>query len=108
MKKKISPKKSPKVSKIAERAHIFFEGRVQGVGFRYTTEKLALEIGLTGWVKNVPDGRVEVLCEGDRVRIEALVEGLKNSPMGVHIRKVICNWQPSTGEFEDFSVEFYL
>lgn len=108
MKKKSVSKKASKPSKNAERAHIFFEGRVQGVGFRYTTEKLALEIGLTGWVKNMPDGRVEVLCEGDRPRIEALVDGLKNSPLGVHIRKVVCNWQPPTGEFTDFSVEFYL
>ncbi len=108
MKKKNPSKKSLKVSKTAECAHIFFEGRVQGVGFRYTTEKLALEIGLTGWVKNVPDGRVEVLCEGDRARIEALVDGLKKSPMGPHIRKVSCSWQKPTGEFTDFSVEFYL
>ncbi len=108
MKKKSSSKKTPKDLKSTERAHIFFEGRVQGVGFRYTTEKLALEIGLTGWVKNVPDGRVEVLCEGARAQIEALVDGLKNSAMGSHIRKVVCDRQEPTGEFEDFTVEFYL
>lgn len=92
----------------AERAHLFFEGRVQGVGFRYTAERLALEIGLTGWVKNLPDGRVEIVCEGARDRIEVFVDGLKCGPLGTHIRKVACGWEHPTGEFADFSVEFHL
>lgn len=108
MKKKNPPKTAVKAPRNAERAHVFFEGRVQGVGFRYTTEKLALEIGLTGWVKNMPDGRVEVLCEGSRAQVEALIQGLKSGPLGAYIRKVACDWQKPTGEFSDFSVEFYL
>jgi acylphosphatase len=91
-----------------ERAHFYFEGRVQGVGFRYTAEKVALDIGLTGWVKNLPDGRVEAVCEGPREKIEAFSEKLKTGPLGAHIRKVACDWQKPTGEFDDFTVEFHL
>ena len=55
-------KKAP----ITHRAHVFYSGRVQGVGFRYTAQALALDLGLVGWVKNLPDNRVELVCEGTK------------------------------------------
>ena len=53
-------------------AHIFYSGTVQGIGFRYTTQRFALELGLRGWVKNLHDGRVEILAEGKKELIEEL------------------------------------
>ena len=52
------------------RAHIFYSGTVQGVGFRYTARGYAVELGLTGWVKNLPDGKVEIFAEGKKENIE--------------------------------------
>lgn len=91
----------------ARRAHIFFSGRVQGVGFRYTAEKIALEIGLVGWVKNLPDNRVEVICEGSEEKICLFLDKLKQSSLGVHIKKVDHAFEKPTGEFKDFCIEYY-
>ncbi len=57
-------------------AHIFYSGTVQGVGFRYTTVGYAQELKLTGWVRNLPDGRVEILAQGDKTSIEVLCQRL--------------------------------
>ena len=91
----------------ARRAHIFFSGRVQGVGFRYTAENIALEIGLVGWVKNTSDNRVEVVCEGAEAKINLLLDKIKQSFLGPYIKKTVCDWERPTGEFKDFRVEFY-
>ena len=92
--------------KITHRAHIFFSGRVQGVGFRYTAERFALEIGLVGWVKNTADNRVEVVCEGAEAKINLLLDRIKQSFLGPYIKKTACDWERPTGEFKDFRVEF--
>lgn len=55
-------------------AHILYSGTVQGVGFRYAVEQFASELGLNGWVKNLPDGRVEILTQGKRELSEQLME----------------------------------
>lgn len=57
--------------------HVYFSGQVQGVGFRYTTRQLAQQIGLTGWVKNLPDGRVEMMAQGNDNALEDLLTGLQ-------------------------------
>ncbi len=96
-----------KIEKSEIRAHVFYSGRVQGVGFRYTAERLALELGLNGFVKNLPDGRVELVCEGPKERAESLLDKIKqNSALGPHIQKVSCAWGKPTGEYADFHVEF--
>jgi len=94
--------------KDSARAHLFYGGRVQGVGFRYTVESLAMALDLTGWVKNLPDGRVELVCEGPRDKIEALVGQIGESFLGPQIKKTALDWEKPTGEFEDFRVEFSL
>lgn len=88
------------------RARAFFSGRVQGVGFRYTAEKHALDRALTGWVKNLADGRVEIVCEGPKSEIEAFFDQLRGGHLGPHIKKTTIEWFPATGEFDDFRVEF--
>ncbi len=90
------------------RAHIFYTGRVQGIGFRYTAERLALDLKLVGWVKNLPDNRVEVVCEGPKEKVELFLEGIKESSLGPHIKKAACAWEAPTNEFKDFSIEFCL
>ena len=89
------------------RAHVFYTGRVQGVGFRYTAESIAHRIGLTGWVKNLPDGRVELLCEGPKQKIEALFFEIQTGSLGQYIQKIDCCWEAPTHKFKDFRVEFY-
>ena len=89
------------------RAHVFYSGRVQGVGFRYTAERFALELGLVGWVKNLPDSRVEVVCEGPKEKIDDFLRRLVQE-LGPYIHKTACDWETPTNEFREFSVEFHL
>ncbi len=56
-----------------KRIHVYYSGMVQGVGFRFTAEKLAKGLGLAGWVKNLRDGRVEVLCEGEEADLVSFI-----------------------------------
>ncbi len=97
-----------KETKAFERAHVFYSGRVQGVGFRYTAEALAQELELSGWVKNTRDGRVELVCEGPKEDVEMLLERIRKSAMGPHIKNADVNWKKATQEFSDFRVEFDL
>ena len=97
-----------KTLKEAYRAHVWYTGRVQGVGFRYTAEGLALNLKLRGWVRNALDGRVELVCEGPKKKIEELFSQIKKSTLGPHIKKADVSWQKPTNEFTDFTVEFYL
>ncbi len=97
--------KSKKVKDL-QRAHVYYSGRVHGVGFRYTAEGYALEIGLGGWVKNLADGRVELICEGTKTDIEKLFQQIQDGMLGRHIKKTDIRWETATGEFSDFIVEF--
>ena len=66
---------------------IFFEGRVQGVGFRYCVRQLACGFEVSGWVRNLPDGRVELQACGDAGELEHFVEAIRESELKSHIRK---------------------
>ena len=89
-----------------KRAHIFVSGRVQGVFFRDHTQRLANSLNLTGWVRNLRDGRVEVLAEGDKENIEDLIKGLKQGPPLARVKKVDVEWGDYKGEFEDFRITY--
>jgi acylphosphatase len=97
-----------KITSVTHRAHVFYSGRVQGVGFRYTAERLALDLKLVGWVKNLPDGRVELVCEGGKEKIEQLLEQIAQSSLKPVITRALCQWEKPTGEFKDFVIEFCL
>jgi acylphosphatase len=86
------------------RAHIFAFGRVQGVFFRDHTQKWASSLSLTGWVRNLRDGRVEVLAEGDKEKIEELINRLKQGPPLAQVEKIDVEWEDYMGEFSDFRV----
>ncbi len=90
-----------------KRLHVIWAGRVQGVGFRYTAEAVALELGMIGWVRNLPDGRVEVIGEGPEKALKIFLERIAEGPMRPYIRQTMVSWEPPTGEFDDFRVRFY-
>lgn len=90
-----------------KRLHVFWSGRVQGVGFRYTTESVALELKLVGWVRNLPDGRVEVISEGPEKSLKTFLGKMASGPMKPYLRKTLADWGPPTGEFDDFRIRFY-
>ena len=89
------------------RLHVYWSGRVQGVGFRYTAESAALELGLVGWVRNISDGRVEAICEGEERILKAFLNRVAQGAMKPHIRQVQADWAEAMDEFEDFRIRFY-
>jgi acylphosphatase len=88
------------------RAHVFVEGQVQGVFFRANTREEANLLGLTGWVRNCWDGRVEAVFEGGREKVEKVISWCKKGPPGALVRNVEINWEQATGEYDTFSIEY--
>ena len=89
-----------------KRLHVLYKGRVQGIGFRYKAEGIALDIGVNGFVRNLVNGDVEIIAEGGEPKLELLIKNIGESDLGRHIQKSIIEWEAYTGEFEDFRVEF--
>jgi acylphosphatase len=86
--------------------HVIVSGRVQGVAFRYFAENRANELGLTGWIRNLYDGRVEVLAEGERVGLERLLDLLREGPRMARVEELDVEWREYTGAFPDFRISF--
>lgn len=86
------------------RAHILVTGRVQGVFFRDHTRRWAASLGLTGWVRNLADGRVEVLAEGEKTNLEALIARLRQGPPAASVEEAAVTWDDFRDEFEDFRI----
>jgi acylphosphatase len=81
-------------------------GRVHGVFFRAFVESRALELNLTGYVRNLPDGTVEVRVEGERQHLEKLIESLGKGPPAARVNKVTANWSEYSGAFKNFTVRY--
>ncbi|HUI72704.1 MAG TPA: acylphosphatase [Spirochaetia bacterium] len=81
-------------------------GRVQGVGFRWSTVREARSLGLSGIVSNRPDGTVEVTAEGDSARLARLVSWLEKGPPGARVSSVDVEWLPWSGVYNGFGVDF--
>ena len=80
------------------------EGIVQGVFFRYSTRQQAEELGVNGWVRNLPDGSVECLLEGNRNAVESLMRWCHHGPPGAHVENVTAQWMEYTGDMRGFSI----
>jgi len=87
------------------RKHIFFTGRVQGVGFRYQSAAIACSMGLTGWVRNLSDGRVEMEVQGEEPKIARLILELKNTPY-IHIDRAEAENIPCDESEKKFQTRF--
>ena len=88
------------------RAHVIVEGRVQGVFFRNHTKETASRLGVSGWVKNRRDGCVEAVFEGDREKVDQIIQWCHQGPSGARVRNVSVTWGNYTGEFENFNVTY--
>jgi acylphosphatase len=86
------------------RVQILYSGNVQGVGFRYTVKSAAAGFEVTGLVRNLPDGRVELVAEGVKDELEAFQQGIRDSGLEHFIRKEEASWAGATGEFRGFEI----
>lgn len=86
------------------RVHIFISGMVQGVFFRSETRHEAKKRGVKGWVRNNPDGRVEVVFEGEQENVKELVEFCRRGPPGARVTGIDVMWENYTSEFRDFEI----
>ena len=87
-----------------ERAHVYVSGQVQGVFFRDSTREQAEQLGLTGWVKNLPDGRVEALFEGPSEKVREMVRWCKEGPSHAEVEDVDAEFEASEGGLNSFEV----
>lgn len=85
---------------------IFFSGMVQGVGFRFTAERLARRFPVIGFVRNLDDGRVEVTAEGEEATLVEFLTAIRESGMKDYVRDVEAHWSKADGSFKGFSIAF--
>lgn len=86
--------------------HVFIEGMVQGVGFRQAAARKARTLNLTGWVQNLPDGRVEAWFEGRNSELDEMLEWCRRGPALAEVRQVDSSRQPATGAHPGFEIKF--
>jgi len=87
-----------------KRAHIIISGRVQGVFFRHNANKVANKLGLKGFVRNLPDGAVEVVAEGEETKLKELLEFCRRGPLGAHVENTEVKYEEPKNEFNTFSI----
>lgn len=87
-----------------KRVEVNIRGRVQGVSFRYYTQREAKQLGLNGWVRNENDGSVSVVAEGSEDDLNRLLEFLRQGPRMAVVKDVSVNWSPATNDFADFNI----
>jgi acylphosphatase len=86
------------------RMHIYYSGGVQGVGFRYTVKSVAAGFEVVGIIRNLIDGRVELIGEGPREELEAFQKAIREAGLEHFIRKEEVNWSEATNEFRGFEI----
>ena len=89
-----------------KRMHVFYSGHVQGVGFRFTARNVASRMGLTGWVKNLRDSKVELVCEGEEKDIKSFLSAINDEFSGHYIVDTDITWERPTQEFKNFDIRF--
>ena len=88
------------------RAHVWISGLVQGVFFRWETQALAQELGVKGWVRNLPDGRVEAVFEGEEELVKRMIDFCRRGPPRARVENVEVRWEPYRGEFSEFRIRY--
>ncbi len=86
------------------RLQVFYSGRVQGVGFRYTVKRVAAGYELTGTVRNLADGRVELVAEGGRDELEAFQQGIRDAGLDGFIRQEAVEWAAARNDLRGFEI----
>ena len=87
-----------------KQVQVIVRGRVQGVYFRASTQREAKRLGLTGWVKNRPDGNIEVLAEGEEEGLKDLIAWANKGPSAARVERVDVRWRGFSGDFADFRI----
>lgn len=88
-----------------KRLHAFFSGSVQGVGFRYTTERLGRKFLVTGYVKNLPNEKVELVAEGEEASLQQFLQAVREA-FHSYIRDVDIQWKEPKGKYKGFGIQF--
>ncbi|HDI31346.1 MAG: acylphosphatase [Thermoprotei archaeon] len=89
------------------RARLLIYGLVQGVFFRATMKEVADSLGVKGWVRNLPDGRVEAVLEGPEDKVNDVIKWAHKGPRMARVERVEVIWEPYKGEFKSFSIRYY-
>jgi acylphosphatase len=93
------------MEEIAE-ARVVVSGRVQGVWFRGFTQRVAADAGVRGWVRNLPDRRVEAVLQGSRVAVEKVVGFLREGPPGASVTDIAVSWSPPSEVYRGFHIRY--
>ena len=88
------------------RAHVLISGHVQGVFYRSSTQRQAHALGVRGWVRNLPDGQVEAVFEGDQAAVERILAWCRRGPPNAYVTDVDVRYEPFVGEFTGFAVRY--
>jgi acylphosphatase len=96
-----------RLASVKTRAHVLVTGKVQGVFYRTETASKAKQLRLTGWIRNLPDGRVEGIFEGDEANVQKIIEFCRRGPPNAYVVDVNVRQQEWKGEFDDFEVRYY-
>ena len=91
---------------MAKQVRMVASGQVQGVNFRAYTRSVAQRLGLMGYVRNLPDGDVEVVAEGEEDRLNELIAWARHGPPAAHVQDIQVVWAEPSGSFSDFEVRF--
>lgn len=86
------------------RAHVVISGRVQGVFYRTSAKKMADKVGVKGWIRNLPDGKVEAVFEGDEDAVKQMISWCWIGPPGAKVMNIDVEWEEYLGEYKDFRV----
>jgi acylphosphatase len=88
------------------RAHVVVTGRVQGVYYRYATREEAVMRGVKGWIRNLKDGRVEAVFEGEKSKVEEVIDFCHYGPSAAKVSSMEVTWDEYTGEFKGLSIRY--
>lgn len=88
------------------RVHLLISGRVQGVTFRASTKRKAQSLELKGWVRNTDDGKVEAVIEGEKEKIEELIEWAERGPRLADVENIKINWKEGKNKFDEFQIRY--